>query len=580
MDEQLSKLGKKHPTALIAGGASYLGVGLSRQLLAYGFKVLVLDDLSSDRGQGFKELSKEPRFKFVEADINEALPEGVAACDFVFHLARIEPHERARKDTNLSSLLTNALGTRNLLEVAKKARARFLFASAIDVYRGLGGFSYQPTYFGGATSEEEKLYSLAEAKRFAEALVWEYAKRFNLSVRIARLADIYGPEVDLSFSGTLGYLLEQLLAGEDLVVYGEGLAKEYYVYLADAVQGIVSAMFAPGTSGGIFPITPLKPITSLELAYLAKDFAPPHAKIIFNPGLRSLELAELEIPKQDQKRISWHVETSLKEGIAATIGGVREERALARLGTAPSQKKRPRKARKASPRKWLAKALPYLHSGKIPRRWSLLAASVVVSWLLFYPFISFSAFSFLGEKKLLKAEDHLLSLELEKAESAAEAAQEYYYRSGERLRDLFWFLGVVRGRDWATGEASRLRVRNYFSQAILHCARAAGPVKKVLVFSQAGVPLALPDEEISLSLGNLSQAQSMLLMGQAELEEGEDSWGQFLVRTKARVSFLKSLFESPERLRSADILEQEIRDQGWLIGLRVGDGRLTVGAFT
>jgi len=308
-------------------------------------------------------------------------------------------------------------------------------------------------------------------------------------------------------------------------------------------------------------------VTSLELAYLVKEFAPPHSKIIFNPGLRSLELAELEIPKREQKRISWQVETSLKEGIAATVGAIREENALTRLGTTPSRKRKKIKEKKP-------------HLQRRSRHWPLLAASVVVFWLLFYPLISFSALSFLGEKRLLRAEGYLLSLELGKSEKAAAAAQKYFYYSGERLRTLSWFLGAVRGRDWALGTARSLRVRNYFSQAIFHCARAAGPIKKVLIFSQAGVPLTLPEEEISLSLGNLSQAQSMLLMGQAELEGGEDSWGRFLVRAKERVSFLKSLFELPERLRSAETLEQELRDHGWLIGLLIEGDRLTLVAFT
>ena len=242
MKELLKKLGKKHPQTLMAGGASYLGIALSRTLLDLGFKVLVLDDFSSGESEEFKKLCSRSRFKFKTVDITQELPKDLGSIDFIFHLARLESHAREEKDTALSTLLTNAWGTKNLLELAKKTKARFLLASTIDVYQSVYPFLSRISY-GEVTSEEEKLYALLEAKRFAEALVWEYAKRVRLNARIVRLADIYGPGVTLSSSGTLGMFLDQLLKGEDLLVYGEGLGKEYYLYIEDTISGILEAMF-------------------------------------------------------------------------------------------------------------------------------------------------------------------------------------------------------------------------------------------------------------------------------------------------------------------------------------------------
>src|SRR5690606_38131784 len=138
-------------------------------------------------------------------------------------------------------LLTNAVGTKNLLDFANRSKAKFLLASSIYVYQGMMSQINLDQYFG-RTNFEEKKYSATEAKRYAEALVWEYYKKNDTDVRIVRLPEVYGPKMDLEASGNLGRLINQLMDNRDLVVYGEGIDKEHYLYISDVINGVIKAL--------------------------------------------------------------------------------------------------------------------------------------------------------------------------------------------------------------------------------------------------------------------------------------------------------------------------------------------------
>ena len=267
--KDLKKIGRLHPRVLIAGGAGFLGALLSQKLIDCGFEVLVLDDFSSGKKENLKDLYSHKRFKFIACDINKKFPEEIAQGppDFIFHLARFEVRSSV-SGNQLSTLLTNALGTKNLLDLAKKTRARFLLASPVI-----------------PKSRDSGVNSFSDAKRFAEALVWEYAREFNLNVRVVKLAEVYGPGADLSATGTLGRLIKELLSGSDLTIYGDGLGKAHYVYVDDAVSSLSWAMFSSGTLGKSFLVSPPEPVTDLELAYMVRKFSLPQTKIVFRSGI-------------------------------------------------------------------------------------------------------------------------------------------------------------------------------------------------------------------------------------------------------------------------------------------------------
>ena len=230
------------PTVIVSGGGGFIGSHLVEALLIKDARVVVLDNFSTGKRSYLSGVMENPKFTLIECDINDGIPKGVESADYVIHLAASESYIYGDENITLDSLLTNAIGTKNLLDLSKKSSSKFLLASTIDIYQGLIS-SLDIAHYFGQTETEEKRFSYSEAKRFAEALVWEYYKKFNLNSRIVRLPEVYGPRMDFSSGSELGRLVNLLLNRENLVVYGDGLEKNYYLYITDTVSGIIKALF-------------------------------------------------------------------------------------------------------------------------------------------------------------------------------------------------------------------------------------------------------------------------------------------------------------------------------------------------
>ncbi|MBI2414726.1 NAD-dependent epimerase/dehydratase family protein [candidate division WWE3 bacterium] len=317
--EQIIKKSVLTPTFLIAGGAGFIGSHLAEKLLEQQARVIVLDNFKTGKDIYVTSLLTNPRFAVFDVDINQGLPKNIQSVDYIIHLASVESYLYSRDQVNLDSLLTNALGTKNLLDLAQSSEAKFLLVSSIDVYEGLISPVSLEQYFG-QTPEEEKRYSLSEAKRFAEALVWEFFKKNKTDVRIVRIPEVYGPRMSLGASGSMGMFLREVMENKDITIYGEGTEKEYYLYITDVIGGFVKALFNKDTKGQIFTIAPEEPSTSLEVAYLTKSLANAEVKVVFNEAPGKMFSKTAKIP--DRGNISvlkWAPKVELKEGIKNTM---------------------------------------------------------------------------------------------------------------------------------------------------------------------------------------------------------------------------------------------------------------------
>lgn len=314
-----AKKKKTRPTVLLAGGAGFIGIHLTDHLISQGAQVICVDNLATSDKSRIAPFSASPWFSFVQADLNKAIPDEVGQIDYVFHLAGHETYLYAEESINLDSLLTNSLATYNLLEFTVKQNAKFLLASSLDIYRGISSRSSLRHYFG-VSEYDQKEFSHAEAQRYAESLVWEYYKRHNLDVRVARLGEVYGPGMDFRSGGSLGKLVESTLKKEDLIVYGEGLEKEYYLFVKDAVDGLAKALFRENTAGKIFPLADLHTVTPLELAYtFKKKFTRPGTKVVFKPALGGFATTELTEDTVTFPELDWKPTTSIDQGIKETL---------------------------------------------------------------------------------------------------------------------------------------------------------------------------------------------------------------------------------------------------------------------
>lgn len=306
------------PTILIAGGAGFIGSHLAEALLMRDARVIVLDNFATGKDTFVSGLLQNPKFALFDCDINQGLPEDIESVDYVIHLAGLETYLYGTENIDLDYLLTNAVGTKHLLELTKKSEAKMLLVSSIDVYKGIISPMNLDHYFG-QTLQEERKYSNAEAKRFAEALVWEFYKKYQTNVRIVRLPEVYGPRMNLDASGNLGRLINDLLSSKNLTIYGEGTEEEFYLYINDAVSGIIKALFNKNTEGKIYTLVEKEPYAVLETTYLLKSLANKPTEVEFKPQTVKVKNPIIKLDVTTAAELNWEPKTDFKEGLRKTL---------------------------------------------------------------------------------------------------------------------------------------------------------------------------------------------------------------------------------------------------------------------
>ncbi|PKP56355.1 MAG: epimerase, partial [Candidatus Altiarchaeales archaeon HGW-Altiarchaeales-1] len=173
---------------LVTGGAGFIGSHLCEYLLKKEFKVICVDNLSTGKEKNIKHLKNNKNFKFLKKDVREDL--GInEKTDYIFDLAsRASPKDFRTYPIDI--LTTNGLGVYNLLNLAEKNNAKFLFSSTSEVYGDPKEHPQKETYWGNVNPIGIRgCYD--EAKRFAEAMVMAFVRERNLDARIIRIFNTY-----------------------------------------------------------------------------------------------------------------------------------------------------------------------------------------------------------------------------------------------------------------------------------------------------------------------------------------------------------------------------------------------------
>ncbi len=310
------------PYILIAGGAGFLGSHLTESLLLSGARVIAVDDLITGSTANIAPFKRHPRYEFIECNINQGLPTSLQdkPITHIVQAVGVETHANDQEIT-LAAMLTGAFGTKNLLDLAVATGSTFLLTSSISLYQGLAS-STSLQYYYGSDPEQRAAFSLYEAKRYAEGLVEMYVKQYNLDGRIARLSQLYGPRMDIADSSFLDQLLQQVLAGQDLVVNQEGGQELYLTYVADAVYGLSRLLFASGENyrQSIYPLVNTEKISVLSVAYTLKTFLPAEKEVKFqasqSPNIVPLPTISIDRAKRD---LDWEPNVPLTQGINQTV---------------------------------------------------------------------------------------------------------------------------------------------------------------------------------------------------------------------------------------------------------------------
>ena len=305
------------PTAVVSGGAGFLGSHLCDYLLAQGHRVICIDNLDTGSLQNVEHLRNADDFLFVSHDVTEPLflEEPV---DFVFHLASpASPIDYLRLP--LHTLKVGSYGTHNMLGLAKFKRARFLIASTSEVYGDPQVHPQPETYWGHVNPIGPRgVYD--EAKRYAEALTMAYHRQQGVDTAIARIFNTYGPRMRPHDGRAIPTFIRQALENKPLTVFGDGSQTRSFCYVDDQIRGL----YALATSGEHLPVNIGNPheMTLLELAEAVVRVTGSKSEIVFE----ALPVDDPQVRQPDitraQQVLGWEPEVELDEGLKRLLASM------------------------------------------------------------------------------------------------------------------------------------------------------------------------------------------------------------------------------------------------------------------
>ncbi|MFD9476239.1 NAD-dependent epimerase/dehydratase family protein [Streptomyces nojiriensis] len=255
-----------HPKAVVAGGAGFLGSHLCQRLIADGFEVLCVDDLSTGRESNIRHLLEHAGFSFLRSDVAMERLTVQGDVELVFHLAS-PASPTAYLARPVETLLAGSLGTRNLLELARSKHARFLLASTSEVY-GDPQVSPQSEDYWGHVNPVGPRSAYDEAKRFAESLTVAYRSASGVDTGIARIFNTYGPRMQADDGRVVSTFIRQALSEMPLTVHGDGHQTRSLCYVDDTVEGLMR--FARSEHSGPVNLGSPRELTVRRIAALVR----------------------------------------------------------------------------------------------------------------------------------------------------------------------------------------------------------------------------------------------------------------------------------------------------------------------
>jgi len=307
------------PTALVTGGAGFLGSHLCDYLLEKGYRVLCVDNLDTSSLANIEHI-RDDSFAFLYHDLVEhvAVAESI---DFVYHLASpASPIDYLRLP--LHTLKVGSYGTHNALGLAKFKRARFLLASTSEVYGDPLVHPQPETYWGNVNPVGPRgVYD--EAKRYAEAMTMAYHRQQGVDTAIVRIFNTYGPRMRPNDGRAIPTFVRQALDGEPITVFGDGTQTRSFCYVDDLVRGLVLL----AESGEHMPVNIGNPneFTLLDLAERVLKLTGSSSEIVFE----ALPIDDPQVRQPDITRakqvLGWEPEVELEEGLRRMIAALGRE---------------------------------------------------------------------------------------------------------------------------------------------------------------------------------------------------------------------------------------------------------------
>lgn len=299
---------------LVTGGAGFIGNHLCRRLLNEGNHVICLDNFFTGLKKHIEDMLGNPNFELIEHDIVDPVDIKV---DQIYNLACPASPPHYQYDP-VKTMKTSVLGIINMLELAKKYNATLLHASTSEVYGNPLVHPQQETYWGNVNPIGiRSCYD--EGKRAAETLMMDYHRQYGVDIRIIRIFNTYGPNMDPKDGRVVSNCIVQAINNQDITVYGDGSQTRSFCYVSDLVDGAIKMMNNDKKFIGPVNLGNPSERTVLNLAEIILEMTGSKSKITFkelpsdDPVKRKPDITKA------QEILGWEPKVDIKDGLAKTI---------------------------------------------------------------------------------------------------------------------------------------------------------------------------------------------------------------------------------------------------------------------
>jgi UDP-glucuronate decarboxylase len=323
-------------TALVTGGAGFLGSHLCDRLVANGYNVLCIDNFFTGSKANIAHLLNHPRFELLRHDVTFPL---YVEVNEIYNLACPASPVHYQHDP-VQTTKTSVHGAINMLGLAKRLRCPILQASTSEIYGDPAIHPQTEDYWGNVNPiGPRSCYD--EGKRCAETLFFDYHRQHKLTIKVARIFNTYGPRMHPADGRVVSNFIIQALRGEPITIYGRGDQTRSFCYVEDLIDGFVRLMRSPPELTGPVNLGNPSEFSILELAELTIELTGSKSRLAFEP-----------LPQDDPRRrkpdiglaikhLDWRPAVPLKDGLQKTIDYFRRmlsDQRLTELGGPKAQR--------------------------------------------------------------------------------------------------------------------------------------------------------------------------------------------------------------------------------------------------
>lgn len=299
---------------LVTGGAGFLGSHLCEKLLERGAEVLCVDNYFTGRRANIAHLMDNPYFEAMRHDITFSL---YVEVDAIFNFACPASPVHYQHDP-VATTKVSVNGAINMLGLAKRLNARILQASTSEVYGDPAIHPQTEDYWGNVNPIGPRA-CYDEGKRCAETLFFDYRRQHNLSIKVMRIFNTYGPRMMANDGRVVSNFIVQALKGEPITIYGEGKQTRSFCYVDDLIEGALRLMATPDDITGPINIGNPKEFTMIELAEAVIRLTGSKSQLVYMPLPQDDPKQRQPNIDQARSKLGWEPTLALEEGLKRTI---------------------------------------------------------------------------------------------------------------------------------------------------------------------------------------------------------------------------------------------------------------------